>query len=106
AYPLRIRLTTPFLRCPAGSGTEYQSLPGRVLLFSQYPCMHRASLNLARMVGIACQQLQNKLWVECLVVEYSETIDLQQQGKAVENMSNIKQQGVASFSTTASHIAA
>ena len=45
--------------------------------------MHRASLNLARMVGIACQQLQNKLWGECLVVEYSETIDLQQQGKAV-----------------------
>ncbi|MDY0846640.1 EAL domain-containing protein [Klebsiella aerogenes] len=60
------------------------------------PCIAHHD-NLARMMETAWQQLQNPLWADRLVLEFAETVDLQQQGKAVANMSNIQQQGFRIF---------
>ncbi|MGP1113714.1 EAL domain-containing protein [Serratia sp. CY54717] len=53
--------------------------------------------NLAHMMETAWQQLQNPLWANRLVLEFAETVDLQQQGQAVENMGKIQQQGFRIF---------
>uniref|UniRef100_UPI0028119261 EAL domain-containing protein n=2 Tax=Klebsiella aerogenes TaxID=548 RepID=UPI0028119261 len=53
--------------------------------------------NLARMMETAREQLQNPLWADQLVLEFAETVNLLQQGKAVENMNNIQKQGFRIF---------
>ncbi|MCU6349116.1 EAL domain-containing protein [Enterobacter quasiroggenkampii] len=53
--------------------------------------------NLARMMETAWEQLQNPLWADRLVLEFAETVNLLQQGRAVENMNNIYKQGFRIF---------
>ncbi len=60
------------------------------------PCIAHHD-NLARMMETAWQQLQNPQWADRLVLEFAESVDLQQQGKAVANMSNIQQKGFRIF---------
>ncbi|EPO4109820.1 EAL domain-containing protein [Enterobacter cloacae] len=56
------------------------------------PCIAHHD-NLARMMEVVRQQLENPMWADQLVLEFAETVELQQQGKAVENMGDIQQQG-------------
>lgn len=56
------------------------------------PCIAHHD-NFSRMMETAWRQLQNPQWADKLVLEFSETVELRQQNKAVENMAKLQKRG-------------